>query len=231
MASFFHTERGRSLVGFINGFGASIVIIGAMFKILHFPGGNVVIGVGLAVEACIFAISAFEPVHKQLDWTRVYPQLEEGAVSPDSAGRQADGSLMIGLSEKLDDMLVKAKVDVEKFEILEQSITRLANATSQMANATSQIANAVASEDAVHRYVSQIDQTIANMDALNKVYREQVEQKRMQIEEGHRLFVDINDSFQTNRELQSQIQKYVDNLYSMNKVYEGMIKAMSVPKG
>lgn len=57
--------------------GASVVIIGAMFKILHLPGGSAVIGIGLGTEALLFFIMGFVPPHKDPKWETVYPQLSE----------------------------------------------------------------------------------------------------------------------------------------------------------
>ena len=64
------------------GLGASIVIIGALFKILHWElgplNGGILLAIGLITEAIIFAISAFEPVDDDLDWSLVYPELAGG---------------------------------------------------------------------------------------------------------------------------------------------------------
>ena len=57
------------------GWGASIVIIGALFKINHWKGATLFLAVGLITEAIIFFFSAFEPLHEELDWTLVYPEL------------------------------------------------------------------------------------------------------------------------------------------------------------
>src|SRR5690606_9599736 len=61
----------------IYGLGAAVVIIGAMFKILHYPGADLMLVVGLTTEAVIFAFSAFEPKHHDPDWSKVYPELAE----------------------------------------------------------------------------------------------------------------------------------------------------------
>ena len=76
----------KKLFNMAYGLGASIVIIGALFKILHwdfgFPfDGNTLLTVGLVTEALIFAISAFEPIDDDLDWSLVYPELAGGAAS------------------------------------------------------------------------------------------------------------------------------------------------------
>src|SRR5690606_7708766 len=76
----------------IYGIGASIVILGAMFKILDWTGGNLMIGVGLTTEAIIFFLSAFEPKSREVDWTKVYPELageNEGALPGSSRNRVA----------------------------------------------------------------------------------------------------------------------------------------------
>jgi gliding motility-associated protein GldL len=73
----------KKIMNFCYGMGAAVVIIGALFKITHIElgplNGNNMLTVGLIVEALIFAISAFEPVDDELDWSRVYPELKGGA--------------------------------------------------------------------------------------------------------------------------------------------------------
>src|SRR5215469_13405860 len=64
------------------GLGAAVVIVGALFKIMHWPGASIMLTVGLLVEAVIFIFSAFEPLHEELDWTLVYPELA-GLTDPD----------------------------------------------------------------------------------------------------------------------------------------------------
>ena len=61
--------------GYVYGFGASVAILGSLFKIMHFPGAGVMLVAGLGVEAIIFALSSFEPPHETPDWTLVYPEL------------------------------------------------------------------------------------------------------------------------------------------------------------
>ncbi|HAT75365.1 MAG TPA: gliding motility protein GldL, partial [Flavobacterium sp.] len=72
----------KQTMNFFYGMGAAVVIIGALFKITHFEigpiTGNLMLTIGLVVEAFIFALSAFEPVEKDLDWTLVYPELANG---------------------------------------------------------------------------------------------------------------------------------------------------------
>ena len=88
------------------GLGASIVILGALFKILHWEigplNGGILLAVGLITEAIIFAISAFEPVDDDLDWSLVYPELaggqSKGKKKEESSKKQANSLLATFLS-------------------------------------------------------------------------------------------------------------------------------------
>jgi gliding motility-associated protein GldL len=72
------TEKGKLISGFAYGIGASLVIIGALFKILHLKGAEEMLMIGMGAEAFLFALGAFEPPHKEYDWSMVYPQLAMG---------------------------------------------------------------------------------------------------------------------------------------------------------
>ena len=65
----------KNFMAKLYGIGAAVVIIGALFKIMHWPGASAMLTVGLGTEAIIFFFSAFEPLHEELDWTLVYPEL------------------------------------------------------------------------------------------------------------------------------------------------------------
>ena len=72
------SKSSKKLMNMAYGLGASIVIIGALFKIMHWPFGNLMLIIGLIYEAIIFAVSAFEPVDDDFDWSFVYPELAGG---------------------------------------------------------------------------------------------------------------------------------------------------------
>ncbi len=104
----------KKLFNMAYGLGASVVIIGALFKILHWEfgplTGGLLLAVGLITEALIFAISAFEPVDDEYDWSLVYPELAGGQSSGKNAvaeAKEAEGLL----SKKLDQLLKEANID------------------------------------------------------------------------------------------------------------------------
>ncbi len=122
----------------IYGIGESIVILGAMFKILDWTGGNLMIAVGLTTEAIIFFLSAFEPKPQEVDWTKVYPELagENTGVAPvGGAGRATQATQVVvadGATKKFDEMLEKAKIGPELIESLGKGIQNLAASAEKM---------------------------------------------------------------------------------------------------
>ena len=105
------------------GIGAAIVIIGAMFKINHYPGASEMLVVGLSTEAIIFFFSAFEPPHEDPDWSLVYPELAIPADGPKPPTRQ------------LDDMLAKANIDEELISNLGDGMRHLGEQAAKMGEA------------------------------------------------------------------------------------------------
>ena len=73
--SLFASKKWKNFMAKLYGFGAAVVIVGALFKIQHWPGAGLMLIVGLGTEAVIFIFSAFEPLHEEYDWTLVYPEL------------------------------------------------------------------------------------------------------------------------------------------------------------
>lgn len=82
----FQTKAYKVIMGYVYGWGATAVIVGALFKIMHFPGAGIVLTVGMLVEAAIFFLSAFEPAMEHYDWARVFPVLGKKASEWDKEG-------------------------------------------------------------------------------------------------------------------------------------------------
>ena len=188
------------------GLGASIVILGALFKILHWNFGNEMLMIGMIVEAFVFAISAFEPVEEYLDWSKVYPELGGG-----KSKEKADAQGM--LSQKLDDMLLEAKLDAGLMKSLSNSITNFTGAAEN-------IEPAINSISATNRYSEQLSLAAAQMESLNSLYQVQLDSAARQAE--------INEETVANAgKLKEQMESLASNLSSLNGVYGGMLSAMS----
>lgn len=132
LAQITQTHGWKNFMAKLYGIGASVVIIGALFKILHWPGANYMLMAGLGTEAIIFFFSAFEPLHEELDWTLVYPQLagldEDDEVEFASTGPKTSGDALA----KFDEMLEKAG-GAELFDKLGSGLANLNEKVDQMA--------------------------------------------------------------------------------------------------
>ncbi len=188
------------------GLGAAVVILGALFKILHWKFGNEMLMIGMIVEAIVFAISAFEPVEDDLDWSKVYPELSGGKA-------KEKGDVQGMLSQKLDDMLQEAKLDAGLMQSLGDSIMNFKGAAENIAPAVDSIA-------ATNRYSEQMSLAAAQMESLNSLYQVQLESASRQAE--------INaESVENASKLKEQMESLASNLSSLNGVYGGMLSAMS----
>ncbi len=208
----------KQTMNFAYGMGAAVVIIGALFKITHiewgFITGNLMLTIGLVVEAGIFALSAFEPVDKDLDWTLVYPELANGEARKKVAKVETPSEDAQGLlSKKLDAMLKEAKIDGELMSSLGNSIKNFEGA----AKAISPTVDSIAS---TKKYSEELTLAAAQMESLNSLYKVQLQSasRNAQINE---------EVVENNIKLKEQMQSLTSNLSSLNNVYGGMLSAMS----
>ncbi|MEH6682176.1 MAG: gliding motility protein GldL [Sediminicola sp.] len=208
----------KKLFNMAYGLGASVVIIGALFKILHWEfgplTGGLLLAVGLITEALIFAISAFEPVDDEYDWSLVYPELAGGQV----AGKKSNSAAEIkeaetSLSKKLDDLLREAGVDAELMSSLGSSIKNFEGAAKGIAPTVDAMAS-------TRKYSEEMSQAAAQMESLNSLYKVQLDSASRQ--------ASINEEVvQNSSALKEQMQSLASNLSSLNGVYGGMLSAMN----
>jgi len=201
----------KKTMNFAYGMGAAVVIVGALFKIQHWPGASAMLIIGLGVEALIFGLSAFDPVDNELDWSLVYPELAGGqAKLKDKKEDPKDAQGL--LSQKLDAMLKEAKIDGQLMESLGNSIKNFEGA----AKAISPTVDSVAS---TRKYAEEMTKAATQLETLNGLYLVQVKsaERNAQIN---------NEVAENNLKLKDQMQSLTSNLSSLNNVYGGMLSAM-----
>lgn len=206
------SKASKKFMNMAYGLGAAIVIIGALFKITHIEfgpiTGNSMLTLGLVTEAIIFAISAFEPVDNELDWSLVYPELAGG----ESSKKEKENPQGL-LSKKLDELLKDAKIDGELMASLGDSIKNFEGVAKSMAPTVDSIA-------ATRKYGEELSLAAAQMESLNSLYKAQLESVSRQSS--------INEeSVENAAKLKEQMQSLASNLSSLNGVYGGMLSAMN----
>ena len=208
---------GKKAMNFAYGMGAAVVILGALFKIAHFEigflTGTVMLSVGLITEALIFALSAFEPVDNELDWTLVYPELAGGQATKKELKKENPTEAQGLLSQKLDNLLKDAKIDGELMASLGNSIKNFESAAKGIAPTVDSIAGQ-------KKYSEELSMAAAQMESLNSLYKVQLESASRNAEANK----EIADNAS---KLKEQMQAMTSNIASLNNVYGGMLSAMS----
>jgi gliding motility-associated protein GldL len=211
----------KNFMAKLYGLGATVVIIGALFKIQHWPGASIMLTLGLSTEALIFFFSAFEPLHEELDWTLVYPELA-GMTDPDEietikeAGKAGHTTL-----ERFEDIVKNADIGPEAFTRLGDSLHKLSNistnlndvseATIATSQYTTNIKNAASSVGNLANTFSQsansLQDSIGSLASSYSYLSGNVKNDLGQITEG-------------TKQYSSQVENLNKNLAALNAVYE-----------
>ena len=198
----------KNFMAKLYGIGAAIVIMGALFKIMHWPFAGLMLTVGLSTEAVIFFFSAFEPIHEDPNWELVYPELALGNsddLDHDAIAAKGKG----GITDQLDKMLEEAKIDGELLERLGSGMRALGDNASQL----KEVSSAVSATDS---YVSSLQAASDKVSSLSEAYE--------------KASVSISGMTSAQAEGESfgeQMQKVSKNLSSLNNVYELQLKGSS----
>lgn len=183
----------------IYGIGASVVILGAMFKILDWPFASLMIGVGLTTEAAIFFLSAFEPKQEDVDWSKVYPELASDEPAPVKEKGLAKGA---GLTQKFDEMMENAKIGPELFESLSKGMQNLATSAEKMGK----LSDAAV---ATNEYADNVKTASKTLIDINQSYGKTAT-----------ALVELSTASHDAKQYHAQVVEVTKNLSALNNVYE-----------
>ncbi len=213
--SFFESKKWKTSMNFVYGFGAAIVIVGALFKILHWPGANAMLTIGLLTEAGIFVISAFEPVHMDPDWSLVYPELAGGEPTMKKEKSVSGGSV----SQQLDSLLSQAKIGPELIESLGTGLVSLSNNVKDM----SSISNAAV---ATKEYAESATKAAHNMNEIANTSAV-VSDSLGSFSSGlSGVLSNIAATEAATGEFKDEMGRLNQNLNNLNSIYGNMLSAM-----
>lgn len=228
------TSGWKNFMAKLYGWGASVVIIGALFKIQHYPGAGLMLILGLGTEAIIFFFSAFEPPHEEPDWTLVYPELagltdEDEAALPASSRSRGGGSS--SALEKFDKLLEEGEITPDLFNKLGQGLQRLSDtaeklhdisdaaaATTKYAESLDKAAGVV--DEHTEKYVSSTEELKGSVDRLSESY----DKTANLITESGTNYQRLSESFthieDGSKSYNEQLETLNKNLSALNAVYE-----------
>jgi gliding motility-associated protein GldL len=185
----------------ITGVGASVVILGALFKIMHWPGAGIMLIVGLGTEAILFFLFAFAPPVADPDWTIVYPELAEVEHGKGFV-KESDKPNAKNLTAKLGDMMEGAGINQDAISKLSSGFKNL----TETVHGLSDLSNAAA---ASNEYAGNVKAASKSILEMNKSYATTVEAMSA-----------MASASTDAKEYHSQIQSITKNLGALNAVYE-----------
>ncbi len=215
--SVFESKGFKKVMAYIYGWGASVVIIGALFKIMHWPGADAMLIAGLGTEAIIFFISVFEPIHAEYDWSLVYPEL--AGIEPSEKKAKNQGTI----SQQLDKMLAEAKVGPELIGSLGNGLKSLSDNVKEM----STISGATV---ATNEYTANISKASKAMESISSTSTE-ISSSMASFAGGlNNMVSNLSATANDSAEFKDNLGKLNKNLGSLNSVYGNMLSAMGGAK-
>ena len=205
--AFTQSKKYKSFMGAVYGIGAAIVMVGAYFKLTHIQGADLMLALGLGVEALIFFLSAFEPQHLDYAWDNVFVELDEDwdgvqktQFATSGAGRPAAATDME--EAMLSKMFEKMNVSEETFNKIGKGLDKLAQNAGQMAD----ISNAMA---ATTNYANAMDRATKSISDFSNAY---VQTNQKLSDSLGKLDFSALDA--------NTIKKVASSMQSLNSIYE-----------
>jgi gliding motility-associated protein GldL len=224
------TKGYKNFMAKLYGIGAAVVILGALFKILHLPGANQMLMLGMGTEAVIFTFSAFEPLHVEYNWALVYPELAMGEDAHDITSEKGKNA-NLPVTQQLDKMLEEAKVGPDLIESLAKGMKNLGD----NANKLSGVADAAAATDGYVSNLTKAGESVRNLvanydktaDALSKdmniseEYLSNVSRAASAVKSLATVYEETINSIQNDTgSYNAQLKTLSNNLSSINSIYE-----------
>jgi gliding motility-associated protein GldL len=212
-----HTSKWKAFMAKLYGWGASVVIVGALFKIQHYPGAGLFLAIGLLTEATIFFFSAFEPLKEDPDWKMVYPQLDPNYTGPGfeglTVGGGGGGIGGGGGFTEFDKMLSNAGITPELFDRLSQGLKKLSDTTTNL-NSLGDLSLTT------NEYAGTIKKANESLMNLSQSYV----QSAKVITDSNTVYQNLSESSKTievgGKTYQEKLESLNKNLSALNAVYE-----------
>lgn len=222
---FLASERGKRILNFCYSWGASIVIIGALFKLLHLPYGNQILLISMSVEALVFFVSAFERPDNEYRWEEVFPVLKSKNPMdrPDFAGTPV--SSMINSNENMEDDSTSEGMNLNigtvgnaglgnlNLEVSADDTKKLSDSIQKLNGAAEQISKMAELMEASQKYMQQLSDTARNMEKFSQITGS---------------IADMSDGISTNsKSYAEQMEMLNRNIVNLNSAYDMQMRSIN----
>jgi len=211
----------------VYGWGAAVVILGALFKIQHWPGASIMLIAGLGTEALIFFLSAFEPLHEELDWTLVYPELAGLEEIDEGIGNSiTKNEAELNPREELNKMLDAATLEFGKLGDgmvnFKKTIDNMSDITDATVATESYAKNVKVAASSVEKLGASYDKSATAINATSDIVSKSGENYKTLLESLNKNFQSIGSNSSAQAEQQELLTQ---NLSALNAVYELQLKS------
>lgn len=232
------TKGYKTFMGYVYGFGASIVMVGAYFKLTHIPGADFMLGLGLGVEALIFFLSAFEPQHLEYQWDNVFVELEEDwdgeqRTQFSTSGTTGGGSID---TPEMNHAIMQAMAATHDYtNAMEQATRNINNFAADYTRSSEQLTASLGKLDFSALNTETLKKVATSMQSLNSICEIQLQSMEQTSSASSKLaatmmsYMDnLNASANNANELNKQFNQLASRLNALNGVYGGMLSAMNI---
>ena len=234
----------KNFMAKLYGWGAAIVILGALFKILHWPGANIMLMVGMFTETIIFFFSAFEPLHVEYNWALVYPELatgtdielEESEKKSRREKKQQVKNDALSTTQALDKMLEEAKIGPELMESLASGMRNLSDNAHKLAGVSDAVvstdnytSNLQKASESVRNLTLKYDKVAANLETdggATAAYIESVKRATTAVSQLASAYEQTSKSLEQTSNFKAELDKLTTNISKLSSVYGNMLAAM-----
>ena len=234
----------KNFMAKLYGWGAAVVILGALFKILHWPGANIMLMAGMFTESIIFFFSAFEPLHVEYNWALVYPELatgsdielEESEKKSRREKKQQVKSDSLTPTQALDKMLEEAKIGPELMESLASGMRNLSDNAHKLAGVSDAVvstdnytASLQKASESVRNLTLKYDQIAASLETdggVTAAYIESVKKATTSVAALAVAYDQTAKSMEQTGSFKAEMDKLTANISKLSNVYGNMLAAM-----
>ncbi len=206
MAAFYETNWFKYLKNLLIGLGAAFIIIGALFKIMHWPYANEILTFAMIGEALIFAIQAIIPPHKDYYWEKMFPGLDNISAKMQPMSAAGFSTMGAGTTQQLDTALAKAGVNKDLIGRLGTHLNSLGDNLSRLSSVTS-------TTGATSEFSKQAKEAAQALSQVKVAYRNAANVAK-----------DLEAASDSNKKYQQQVAAATGNLAKLNAVYELELK-------
>ncbi|MBO4333126.1 MAG: gliding motility protein GldL [Bacteroidaceae bacterium] len=210
---FFQSEKGKKITGCMYSLGASVVIVGALFKIQHWPGAGPMLCVGMFTEAILFGIGVFDKPHKEFDWSIVYPELEGGEASEDTKDNKKNG--------------VIAVPEVDPKTLVEEQVKKLAESVSTLNTTATQIGSIASAANESQEYVNNLNKATQAASAFAASQASLTSASDNLVASYQNIASSISSASNGSQNFAQQMDGITKNISTINSVFELQVRTVN----